>query len=67
MQVMYEMCSIRFVPLVTAAERTEERKLEEQLLDAARDGDITTLTQLVSARRQRVKHEECQTCSYLTL
>lgn len=32
-----------------AAERTEERKLEEELLDAAREGDLSTLTRLVSA------------------
>lgn len=36
--------------LKTAAERTEERKLEEKLLDAAREGDFSTLTQLVSTR-----------------
>lgn len=32
-----------------AAERTEERKLEEELLEAAREGDLSTLTRLVSA------------------
>lgn len=36
--------------LIPAAERTEERKLEEKLLEAAREGDLSTLTQLVSAR-----------------
>lgn len=30
-----------------AAERTEERKLEEQVLDAAREGATTTLLKLV--------------------
>lgn len=34
-------------PLV-AAERTEERKLEEQFLEAAREGDMATLVQQVS-------------------
>lgn len=32
----------------SAAERTEERKLEEELLEAAREGDLSTLSQLVS-------------------
>lgn len=36
--------------LTSAAERTEERKLEEELLEAAREGNLSTLTQLVSAR-----------------
>lgn len=31
-----------------AAERTEERKLEEQLLEAAREGTLATLTRLVT-------------------
>uniref|UniRef100_A0A3Q3JQ66 Oxysterol-binding protein n=1 Tax=Monopterus albus TaxID=43700 RepID=A0A3Q3JQ66_MONAL len=34
--------------MLEAAERTEERKLEEKLLEAAREGDLSTLTQLVS-------------------
>jgi len=33
-----------------AAERTEERKLEEELLEAAREGNFSTLTKLVSDR-----------------
>ncbi|XP_034532018.1 oxysterol-binding protein-related protein 1 isoform X2 [Notolabrus celidotus] len=36
--------------MLEAAERTEERKLEEQLLDAAREGDLSTLTQLLSRK-----------------
>lgn len=35
--------------LTPAAERTEERKLEEELLDAAREGDLSSLSQLVGA------------------
>ncbi|XP_056271467.1 oxysterol-binding protein-related protein 1 isoform X2 [Pseudoliparis swirei] len=34
--------------MLEAAERTEERKLEEELLEAAREGDLSTLTQLLS-------------------
>uniref|UniRef100_A0A8C4ELM3 Oxysterol-binding protein n=1 Tax=Dicentrarchus labrax TaxID=13489 RepID=A0A8C4ELM3_DICLA len=37
--------------MLEAAERTEERKLEEELLDAARDGDLSTLTQLLSRKK----------------
>ncbi|XP_062251359.1 oxysterol-binding protein-related protein 1 isoform X2 [Platichthys flesus] len=37
--------------MLEAAERTEERKLEEKLLDAAREGDLTTLTQLLSRKK----------------
>ncbi|XP_074523639.1 oxysterol-binding protein-related protein 1 isoform X1 [Halichoeres trimaculatus] len=36
--------------MLEAAERTEERKLEEQLLEAAREGDLSTLTQLLSRK-----------------
>lgn len=32
---------------LSAAERTEERKLEEQMLEAAREGATTTLLKLV--------------------
>lgn len=34
--------------LALAAERTEERKLEEQLLEASREGNLATLNLLVS-------------------
>jgi hypothetical protein len=37
-----------FLYLTLAAERTEERKLEEQLLDASREGDLPSLNLLVS-------------------
>ncbi|XP_039985361.1 oxysterol-binding protein-related protein 1 isoform X3 [Xiphias gladius] len=37
--------------MLEAAERTEERKLEEKLLDAAREGDLSTLTQLLSRKK----------------
>ncbi|XP_028259616.1 oxysterol-binding protein-related protein 1 isoform X3 [Parambassis ranga] len=37
--------------MLEAAERTEERKLEEKLLDAAREGDLLTLTQLLSKKK----------------
>uniref|UniRef100_A0A8D3AY31 Oxysterol-binding protein n=1 Tax=Scophthalmus maximus TaxID=52904 RepID=A0A8D3AY31_SCOMX len=37
--------------MLEAAERTEERKLEEQLLEAAREGDLSTLTQLLSRKK----------------
>lgn len=36
--------------MLEAAERTEERKLEEKLLEAAREGDLSTLTQLLSRK-----------------
>uniref|UniRef100_A0A3Q3FVK7 Oxysterol-binding protein n=1 Tax=Labrus bergylta TaxID=56723 RepID=A0A3Q3FVK7_9LABR len=36
--------------MLEAAERTEERKLEEQLLEAAREGDLCTLTQLLNRK-----------------
>lgn len=37
-----------------AAERTEERKQEEELLEAAREGDLSTLGQLVSVTEHKV-------------
>uniref|UniRef100_A0A673C3J9 Oxysterol-binding protein n=1 Tax=Sphaeramia orbicularis TaxID=375764 RepID=A0A673C3J9_9TELE len=37
--------------MLEAAERTEERKLEEHLLEAAREGDLSTLTQLLSRKK----------------
>ncbi|XP_061594008.1 oxysterol-binding protein-related protein 1 isoform X2 [Cololabis saira] len=37
--------------MLEAAERTEERKLEEKLLDAAREGDLLTLTQLLGKKK----------------
>ncbi|XP_071371635.1 oxysterol-binding protein-related protein 1 isoform X1 [Centroberyx affinis] len=37
--------------MLEAAERTEERKLEEQLLEAAREGDLSTLTQLLNKKK----------------
>uniref|UniRef100_A0A7N8XYM3 Oxysterol-binding protein n=1 Tax=Mastacembelus armatus TaxID=205130 RepID=A0A7N8XYM3_9TELE len=37
--------------MLEAAERTEERKLEDKLLEAAREGDLTTLTQLFSRKK----------------
>lgn len=45
---------------ITAAQRREERKLEEKLLDAAREGDGTTLSQLVSqGAEQYCLHFRC--------
>ncbi|XP_054904314.1 oxysterol-binding protein-related protein 1 isoform X2 [Poeciliopsis prolifica] len=37
--------------MLEAAERTEERKLEEKLLEAAREGDLSTLTQLLGRKK----------------
>ncbi|XP_041861833.1 oxysterol-binding protein-related protein 1 isoform X2 [Melanotaenia boesemani] len=37
--------------MLEAAERTEERKLEEKLLEAAREGDLLTLTKLLSRKK----------------
>ncbi|KAJ8375944.1 hypothetical protein SKAU_G00065240 [Synaphobranchus kaupii] len=37
--------------MLEAAERTEERKMEEQLLEAAREGDTATLNQLLNRKR----------------
>uniref|UniRef100_A0A8C7PR72 Oxysterol-binding protein n=1 Tax=Oncorhynchus mykiss TaxID=8022 RepID=A0A8C7PR72_ONCMY len=37
--------------MLGAAERTEERKLEEELLDAAREGDLSTLSQLLNRKK----------------
>ncbi|XP_047443625.1 oxysterol-binding protein-related protein 1 isoform X2 [Mugil cephalus] len=37
--------------MLEAAERTEERKLEEKLLEAAREGDLMTLTQLLNRKK----------------
>nr|XP_033477691.1 oxysterol-binding protein-related protein 1 isoform X2 [Epinephelus lanceolatus] len=37
--------------MLEAAERTEERKLEEELLEAAREGDLSSLTQLLSRKK----------------
>ncbi|XP_049444567.1 oxysterol-binding protein-related protein 1 isoform X2 [Epinephelus fuscoguttatus] len=37
--------------MLEAAERTEERKLEEELLEAAREGDLSSLTQLLSKKK----------------
>nr|XP_055074784.1 oxysterol-binding protein-related protein 1 isoform X2 [Misgurnus anguillicaudatus] len=37
--------------MLEAAGRTEERKLEEQLLDAAREGTLTTLTRLLNMKK----------------
>ena len=45
--INYEMTSW-FLYLTLAAERTEERNLEEQLLEASREGDLLTLNLLVS-------------------
>ncbi|XP_076009128.1 oxysterol-binding protein-related protein 1 isoform X2 [Genypterus blacodes] len=36
--------------MLEAAQRTEERKLEEQLLEAAREGDFSTLTELLNRK-----------------
>ena len=33
--------------ICSAAERREERRLEERLLEAAREGDVATVSQLV--------------------
>ncbi|KAK7889578.1 hypothetical protein WMY93_025138 [Mugilogobius chulae] len=37
--------------MLEAAERTEERKLENSLLEAAREGDLSTLTRLLSRKK----------------
>ncbi|XP_059399305.1 oxysterol-binding protein-related protein 1 isoform X1 [Carassius carassius] len=37
--------------MLEAAERTEERKLEEQLLEAAREGALSTLTRLLNMKK----------------
>ncbi|KAF3835096.1 hypothetical protein F7725_027654 [Dissostichus mawsoni] len=37
--------------MLEAAERTEERKLEEELLEAAREGELSTLTHLLSRKK----------------
>eukprot|EP00066_Takifugu_rubripes_P023595 XP_011612861.1 PREDICTED: oxysterol-binding protein-related protein 1-like isoform X2 [Takifugu rubripes] len=37
--------------MLEAAERTEERKQEEELLEAAREGDLSTLSQLLSGKK----------------
>uniref|UniRef100_A0A4W5Q5Z1 Oxysterol-binding protein n=1 Tax=Hucho hucho TaxID=62062 RepID=A0A4W5Q5Z1_9TELE len=37
--------------MLEAAERTEERKLEEELLEAAREGDLSTLSQLLNRKK----------------
>ncbi|XP_071201445.1 oxysterol-binding protein-related protein 1 isoform X2 [Salvelinus alpinus] len=37
--------------MLGAAERTEERKLEEELLEAAREGDLSTLSQLLNRKK----------------
>uniref|UniRef100_A0A3B3TC93 Oxysterol-binding protein n=1 Tax=Paramormyrops kingsleyae TaxID=1676925 RepID=A0A3B3TC93_9TELE len=37
--------------MLEAAERTEERKLEEQFLEAAREGDLATLVQLLNRKK----------------
>uniref|UniRef100_A0A667ZT73 Oxysterol-binding protein n=1 Tax=Myripristis murdjan TaxID=586833 RepID=A0A667ZT73_9TELE len=37
--------------MLEAAERTEERILEEQLLEAAREGDLSALTQLLNRKK----------------
>ncbi|XP_019207392.1 oxysterol-binding protein-related protein 1 isoform X1 [Oreochromis niloticus] len=37
--------------MLEGAERTEERKLEEKLLDAAREGDLSTLTHLLCRKK----------------
>ncbi|XP_068176044.1 oxysterol-binding protein-related protein 1 isoform X2 [Antennarius striatus] len=37
--------------MLEAAERTEERKLEEELLEAAREGNLSSLTHLLSRKK----------------
>ncbi|XP_077963817.1 oxysterol-binding protein-related protein 1 isoform X4 [Gasterosteus aculeatus] len=37
--------------MLGAAQRTEERKQEEELLEAAREGDLSTLTRLLSRKK----------------
>ncbi|XP_063056952.1 oxysterol-binding protein-related protein 1 isoform X4 [Engraulis encrasicolus] len=37
--------------MLEAAERTEERKLEEQLLESSREGAVSTLTQLLNRKK----------------
>lgn len=51
-----ELSQICFFFKLIAAERTEERKLEEQLLESAREGDVSKLTQLVSSHTRHIPH-----------
>lgn len=39
------------ITMLEAAERREERRMEERLLEAAREGDMSTLSQLLSRRQ----------------
>uniref|UniRef100_A0A3P9Q8R3 Oxysterol-binding protein n=1 Tax=Poecilia reticulata TaxID=8081 RepID=A0A3P9Q8R3_POERE len=53
-QTIYAAYILHFLPVawrMPAAERTEERKLEEKLLEAAREGDLSTLTQLLTRKK----------------
>ncbi|XP_062338482.1 oxysterol-binding protein-related protein 1 isoform X2 [Osmerus eperlanus] len=46
------------ITMLEAAERREERRLEERLLEAAREGDVATLSQLLS--RRQPPHIQCR-------
>ncbi|XP_051979637.1 oxysterol-binding protein-related protein 1 isoform X2 [Xyrauchen texanus] len=43
--------SVEIKSMLEAAERTEERKLEEQLLEAAREGALSNLTRLLNMKK----------------
>ncbi|XP_051977534.1 oxysterol-binding protein-related protein 1-like isoform X2 [Xyrauchen texanus] len=43
--------NIEIKSMLEAAERTEERKLEEQMLEAAREGALSTLTRLLNMKK----------------
>ncbi|KAL1022912.1 hypothetical protein UPYG_G00034110 [Umbra pygmaea] len=43
--------NVEIKSMLEAAERTEERKLEEELLEAAREGDLSTLSQLLNRKK----------------
>ncbi|XP_051551012.1 oxysterol-binding protein-related protein 1-like isoform X2 [Myxocyprinus asiaticus] len=43
--------SVEIKSMLEAAERTEERKLEEQMLEAAREGALSTLTRLLNMKK----------------
>ncbi|KAJ7992937.1 hypothetical protein DPEC_G00267250 [Dallia pectoralis] len=43
--------NVEIKSMLEAAERTEERKLEEKLLEAAREGDLFTISQLLNRKK----------------
>ncbi|KAI4905530.1 hypothetical protein NFI96_012444, partial [Prochilodus magdalenae] len=48
------------ITMLEAAERRESRKIEEKLLEAAREGDTTTIAQLVSFAKKRPPDIHCK-------